>query len=44
VALRGPDVIAIPIRDAIAAPKRVRADGDLVMAARDLGISMGDEP
>ncbi|MDR7419574.1 MAG: ATP-dependent 6-phosphofructokinase [Armatimonadota bacterium] len=44
VALRGPDVISIPIRDAIDTPKRVRPDGDLVMAARDLGISLGDEP
>jgi 6-phosphofructokinase 1 len=43
VALRGPDVIATPIGDAIATPKRVRADGELVMTARDLGISMGDE-
>jgi 6-phosphofructokinase 1 len=43
VALRGPDVIATPISDAIATPKRVRADGELVMTARDLGISMGDE-
>lgn len=43
VALRGPDVIAVPLGDAIAEPKRVRPDGALVRAARELGICMGDE-
>jgi phosphofructokinase-like protein len=43
VALHGQDVLAIPIRDAIETPKRVRPDSELVMTARDLGISVGDE-
>jgi 6-phosphofructokinase 1 len=42
VALRGTSVIAVPISEAIAEPKRVPADGELVRAARELGISVGD--
>jgi 6-phosphofructokinase 1 len=42
VALRGTSVIVVPISEAIAAPKRVRPDGELVRAARELGISLGD--
>jgi len=43
VALRGPDVIDIPMAEGIAEPKRVRPDGALVGTARALGIAMGDE-
>jgi 6-phosphofructokinase 1 len=43
VALRGPDVIDIPMAEGIAEPKRVRPDGALVRTARELGIAMGDE-
>jgi 6-phosphofructokinase 1 len=42
VALRGPAVKAVPVAEAIAEPKRVRPDGELVRTARELGISMGD--
>jgi len=42
VALRGPAVIDVPLAEAVAAPKRVPPDGELVRAARELGISMGD--
>jgi len=41
-ALRGTSVVAVPIAEAIAEPKRVRPDGELVRTARELGISMGD--
>ncbi|MGQ0571542.1 MAG: 6-phosphofructokinase [Armatimonadota bacterium] len=44
VALRGPSVVAVPITEAIAEPKRVPRGGELVRAARELGISMGDAP
>jgi len=42
VALQGASVMAVPIAEAIAEPKRVRPDGELVRTARELGISMGD--
>lgn len=42
VALRGPTVVAVSIGEAVAEPKRVAPDGELVRAARELGISMGD--
>ena len=42
VALRGTSVIAVPISEGTGAPKRVPADGELVRAARELGISLGD--
>jgi 6-phosphofructokinase 1 len=42
VALRGTLVVAVPIAEAIAEPKRVRPDSELVRTARELGISMGD--
>jgi 6-phosphofructokinase 1 len=44
VALRGTEVVAVPLTEAIAEPKRVRPEGELVRTARDLGISLGDEP
>jgi phosphofructokinase-like protein len=42
VALRGDEVIAVAIRDAIANPKHVDADGQMVETARSLGISFAD--
>jgi phosphofructokinase-like protein len=43
VALHGPSVVAVPITEAIAEPKRVPPDGELALAARGLGISLGDQ-
>jgi len=42
VALRGDSIVAVPIRDAVANPKYVDPDGELVATARSLGISFGD--
>jgi len=42
VALRPPTIAAIPIDEALAAPKRVPLDSDTIATARDLGISLGD--
>ena len=42
VALRGDTICAVPIRDAVSNPKYVDADGQMVAAARSLGISFGD--
>jgi phosphofructokinase-like protein len=42
VALRGAEVIAVPLVEAIAESKRVRADSELVRSARGLGIAMGE--
>ena len=43
VALRDSRVIAIPLSEALAAPKRVDLNGDAVITTRGLGISFGDE-
>ncbi len=43
VALRGPEVVALPIGETIARPKRVPPDGELVRTARELGMSLGSE-
>jgi 6-phosphofructokinase 1 len=43
VALRGWRVTSFPIADAVAKLKRVPPDGELVRAARDMGIVFGDE-
>lgn len=43
VALRGNDIVAVPIRDAIAMPKRVDPSSQVVDAARKLGVVFGDE-
>jgi 6-phosphofructokinase 1 len=43
VALRGTTVVDVPIAEAVAEPKRVPPGGELVRAARELGISMGDD-
>lgn len=42
VAYIGPQVGAIPIKDAVGKLKTVRPDGNLVRTARALGISLGD--
>jgi len=43
VALRGTDIIDIPLAQALAVPKCVDVNGDGVLTARSLGISLGDE-
>jgi ATP-dependent phosphofructokinase / diphosphate-dependent phosphofructokinase len=42
VALQGDAIRAVPIADAVAHLKRVPVDSDIVMTARQLGISFGD--
>jgi len=42
VALQPPNIGAVPIKDAIATPKRVPLDSDTIATARDIGISLGD--
>ncbi len=42
VVLRTPDVVSIPIADALRAPANVDPAGQLVATARDLGICFGD--
>lgn len=44
VALRGTEIVSVPIEEAIGHMKHVPADGQIVRAARDLGISFGDPP
>jgi 6-phosphofructokinase 1 len=43
VALRGMEITSIPIADAVAQPKRVDPNGELVRTAKSLGICVGDE-
>ncbi len=42
VALHSPDIVFVPLAEALGIQKRVRADGDTVLTARDLGICFGD--
>jgi 6-phosphofructokinase 1 len=42
-ALRTPDIVAVPIADAIGRPKLVDPQGQMVSAARALGVVFGDE-
>ena len=42
VALHPPEVRAVPLEEAIAQIKRVPTTGDIVLTARDMGISFGD--
>ena len=42
VALRGDDIVSVPIADAVSRPKYVDPDGELVATARSLGVSFGD--
>lgn len=43
IALQSENVVAVPLEEALAIPKRVNPQGDIVRTARDLGISFGDE-
>ncbi len=43
VALRPPEVLAVPLKEAVAKLKLVPTDGDLVRTARSIGVSFGDE-
>lgn len=42
VALRGDEIVSVPIRDAVSNPKSVDPDGAMVATARSLGVSFGD--
>jgi len=42
VAVRGNDIVSVPIRDAVSRPKYVDPDGNLVRTAASLGITFGD--
>ncbi|MGA0919182.1 MAG: 6-phosphofructokinase [Gemmatimonadaceae bacterium] len=42
VALQSPHIVTVPIREAIATPKRVDPSHDAVLTARACGISFGD--
>lgn len=43
VALRTPDIVTVPIAEACANERRVDPQGQLVQAARDVGVCFGDE-
>ncbi|MBT8453890.1 MAG: ATP-dependent 6-phosphofructokinase [Deltaproteobacteria bacterium] len=43
VALRGQDIVSVPLEAAVANLKRVPPDGELVAVARALGIELGQE-
>jgi 6-phosphofructokinase 1 len=43
VALRGSEIVAVPIEEALVEPKRVRPDCQLVSSARAVGTVFGDE-
>jgi 6-phosphofructokinase 1 len=42
MALQSPNIVAIPIEEALREPKRVDPDHDVVLTARSTGISFGD--
>jgi len=42
VALRGTEIVSVPIIDAVANPKYVDPNGEMVATARSLGVSFGD--
>lgn len=42
VAVRGDEIVSVPIRDAVSRPKYVDPDGNLVATARSVGVSFGD--
>ncbi len=44
VALRSQEIVTVPLAEATGHLKTVRPKSDLVICARDLGISFGDEP
>jgi len=41
VALRGQEIVAVPIAEAISVPKRINPESERVLMARDLGICFG---
>jgi 6-phosphofructokinase 1 len=43
VALRTPDIVSVPIAEALGSPKRVELDGQLLRTARAVGVTFGDE-
>jgi 6-phosphofructokinase 1 len=43
VALRTPMIEVVPIKEAIANERRVSPEGQMVQAARDVGICFGNE-
>jgi len=43
VSLRTPDIVTVPLAEAIGKPKRVDPHGQMVEAARALGVVFGDE-
>ena len=43
IALQRENIVAVPLEEALAIPKRVNPQGDIVRTARDLGISFGDD-
>jgi hypothetical protein len=42
VALQSGNVVEVPLKEALAVPKRVNLGGDAIRTARALGISFGD--
>ena len=42
VALRPPDMVAVPLPEVVAKTKTVPLDSDTLLTCRDLGISLGD--
>ncbi len=42
VALRGKDIVLVPLEEAVENPKRVKPDDELVLAAKAIGVSFGD--
>lgn len=43
VALQAGNIVDIPLMDALSVPRRVDVNGDVVITARGMGISFGDE-
>ena len=42
VALRSPEIVAVPLEDVVGKTRNVPLDGDIVRTARDLGMCLGD--
>jgi 6-phosphofructokinase 1 len=42
VALRGADIVAVPILEAVGKLRKVDPEGELVKIAREVGTSFGD--
>jgi len=40
--LQPPRIVAVPLDEALAQPRRVPLDSDSIATARDLGVSFGD--